>query len=318
WGADAAASVRFVGRLARRVLTTRQWQVARLPVETWRPSARLTAPLHWRSAPNDNFWADPHVVVDEGRAWMLVEELDMAVGRGAIRLLEVIGDDVAPHGILLRTRHHLSYPQTYRTAQGWLGTVETCAAHNPVYTFDRLGAPWRPAQGLPPLPPHLADPVLLLDGGQVTGVLGTDARVDPDSVVVRFDLDRSAGRWRRDDASVRVSVINGRGGGTLDVRRGLRATQDCAGVYGRALEIIDYPETDPPNVRWRLDGQEFGPGPDADGRRQGGMHTLTWADGAGPNGDEVVAWCDGWHIRATPRGWLLDLRERQHLDECEG
>lgn len=320
--ADVAGTARFAGRLVRRVLGVRQWQVARLRIDPDHPTVAGGAikQLRWHSAPNINFWADPHVVVDGVRAWMLVEELDMTVGRGAIRLLELDGDDLAPHGIVLRTDHHLSYPQTYRTPGGWLGTVETCAAFNPIYRFDHLGAPWQRAEELPALPPHLADPVLLFDddGAEVVGVLGTDAQLDPDSVVVAYRLDRAARNWRRDDGAVRVSVINGRGGGTLDTRRRIRATQDCAGRYGRGVELIRFPETDPPEVLWRLDGAEHAPAPEVAGRRQSGMHTLSWADGAGRDGDETIVWCDGWHTRPTARGWLWDLSERQHLEQCQG
>ena len=305
----------FGMRLLKRVVTAQQWRIARLPGTA--PLADLMAddgwprtPLKWRSKPGPGFWADPAVVSD-GRTWVLVEELDMVTCRGAIRLLEALGDEVIPHAIVLRTDHHLSFPQVYRTPTGWLATVETCARHNPIYTFDAIGDPWRPAAGLPPLPPASADPVLLFDAaGVVTGVLATDAAVDPDSVVVQYSLDAANQTWQRVEASIRVSAVNGRGGGTLDVARGLRATQDCAGEYGRAAEVIAYPERDPAETLLRITGRRTGRA--VDGTRQRGVHTLTWTD------DAAEMWADGWRRRPTALGWLWDAKERSHLETCEG
>lgn len=320
--ADALGGVWFAGRIAERVASVRQWQLGRIPGR--KPIRLLLAsdgtpprPVRWHSAPTPDFWADPHVLATEGGDFLLVEELDMETGRGAIRLLEIEGDDIAPLGIVLRTDHHLSYPQVYRVGDRWLATVETCARHNPIYTFDRVGDPWRVADDLPPLPPHLADPVLLIappdddptGTPQVNGLIGTDARVDPDAVVVQYTLDRDR-TWRRLDRATRVDVRNGRGGGTLDLARGLRATQDCSGEYGRAVELLGFPETQPPDVIIRVDTATVGP--DDGGHHQRGLHTLSWSDSG------TTVWADGWHRRLTPLGWLWDQRERRHLDHCTG
>lgn len=313
--ANAAGTARFLGRIANRVTSVVDWKVAAVPGpapldDLIARGGRPSRPLRWCAAPTLGFWADPFVLRDNGTTWLLVEELDYATGLGAIRLLEVVGDDVVPHQILLRTDHHLSFPQVYRSAGRWLATVETCARHNPIYTFDRLGDPWRPAD-LPALPPHLADPVLTFDGdGAVTGVLGTDAQVNGDTVVVDFTLDAATGTWVRRDDAVRVSVFNGRGGGTLDPFRNLRATQDCAGVYGRAVEVTRIDQQDPADVVLRIEGGTVGR--DARGRATVGLHTLTWT----PDGEH--AWLDGWRRRRTPLGWLWDIKERQHLDSCHG
>ena len=313
--AQVVGTTGFAKRLVERVATAQQWRIARLPgteplADLIRDEGRLRAPLKWRAKPGPGFWADPCVVADK-RTWVIVEELDMVTCRGAIRLLETVGDDVIPHAILLRTAHHLSFPQVYRTPHGWLATVETCARHNPIYTFDVLGDPWRPAPQLPALPPALADPVLIFDeAGEVSGVLATDAAVDPDSVVVAYALDREAGQWHRLEDAVRVSAINGRGGGTLDPVRGLRATQDCAGAYGRAAEVIAFPEREPAKTLVRVSGRSAGRS--ADGTRQRGVHTLTWSV------DATEMWSDGWHRRPTALGWLWDIKERSHMERCEG
>ncbi len=322
--ADAIGAVWFAGRLAMRFGSVRQWQVGRLRTPEAMPNLlesgpRVAAPTRWISAPTPDFWADPFLLTVDGQEYLFVEELDMATGKGAIRMLAVSGAEVAPLGIVLRTEHHLSYPQVYRLNGRWIATVETCGAFNPIYTFESPGDPWVQARDLPALPSHIADPTLLLDGPpigtdspdatRIVGLIGTDAAVDADAVVVALTL-TDDGDWQRDDDAVRVSVINGRAGGTLDPTRGLRATQDCSGVYGRAVELLAFPETDPVDVALRVDAGSAGE--DARGRRQRGLHTLTWSP------DGAHAWIDGWHRRPTPFGWLWDRRERQHLDICQG
>lgn len=330
--ANAREAVRFAGRMVQRLTSARTWEISRVTPPRGllspdrEPDTPTVADLHpaaWRSPATADFWADPFVLVDGDNVWILVEELDFSVGRGIIRLLEAHGDDVVPRGVLLRTEHHLSYPQVYRVGDRWLATVETCARHNPIYTFNQIGDPWRPADDLPPLPPHLADPTLIFDGEQLTGVVGTDAEVDENAVFVRFTLDSDGVRWRRDDAAVRVDVRNSRGGGTLDPARGLRVVQDCSGGYGQAVEVLDvsHPGTssplrstepgDQPTVLARFDRSSVAPDA-AHARPQEGVHTLSWD----PSGEHV--WADGWHHRPTAFGWRWYGKERQHLDVCEG
>lgn len=312
--ANAMGLLHFTTRTMTRATTALQWRVAKIPgpdplralVQDGNPPP---APLSWQTAPLPDFWADPFVLNGEP-SLLFVEELNMSTGRGVIRLLEISGTEVLPGPVVLRTDHHLSYPQLYRAAQGWLATVETCERHNPIYTFDAPGEPWRPAD-LPALPPHLGDPVLTFhEDGTVAGVVGTDAQTDADSVIVRYDLDRSSRTWLRHDDSVRVSVVNGRGGGTLDSARSWRATQDCAGTYGRAVEVLRIRRGRSPETLRRITPDSLGVG--TDGKRPSGVHTLSWT----ADGSEL--WCDSWIRRPTPLGWLWDMRERSHLSSCQG
>lgn len=302
--AKAAGMARFAREEAWKTVSQIQWRVARIPGDTplddiLEPGRTPLPTLRWHAAAAPGFWADPCVVTDGERTVLFVEELHMSDGRGFIRALDVHGDELRPGAVVLATDHHLSFPQVYRTTAGWLATVETCKAHNPIYTFDRLGDEWRPSD-LPPLPAHIADPVLRVSEGEVTGLIGTDATVNPDAVVVEYALE---GRhWTRLDDRVRVSARNGRGGGTLDQVRGLRATQDCRGFYGRALEVLT--DSQPPALVRRLQGHTV--------NSARGVHTLTWS----PDGDEV--WCDAWRRRPTLRGRQLFNAEIQHLSTCSG
>lgn len=310
-----AEVVRTARRGYEQAFFNRRWAVARVHAPGGLAGIRggtgnlLVGP--WCQAPGDDFWADPFIVDDSDQKWLYVEEMHRSVGRGVIRALQVTGDEVAPGPVVHQTQHHLSYPQLYRTPDRWLATVETCAAHNPIMTFDDLGGPWRESE-LPPLPRHLADPVLEFDGTAVCGVVGTDAQVDPDSVLVRYRLQPGTGAWIRDESAVRIDIRSTRGGGNLDVAAGIRATQDCAGDYGRAITLTQWPATDGTRVLGKIRGEQITPAPGQ--WTPEGVHTLTWTTG----GKDPQFWCDGWHRQWTTRAWRLERLERTHLDVCRG
>ena len=238
--ANRRGRIRFLGRLARAILTVRNWQVGHVQVDLDRlvSGRQLIGRVHWRGPTRRAFWADPCIFDDGHTTWLFVEDLSRRSGLGRIRGLQVSGEYLSQSRILLQTEHHLSFPQIYRVPGRWLATVETCAAQNPIYTFDHLGEPWRPADDLPAMPAGLADAVVRFDdSGQPESATGTDASLDPDSVFVKWDL--RDGKWQRDDTAIFVDVHSARGGGTDDDARGYRAVQDCAGTYGSALMVVD-------------------------------------------------------------------------------
>ncbi len=295
---DAAGAVWFAGRLVRAAVTYREWACA--PIAALDPEqGRLTRCGEWQSGPR-RFWADPFLLSTAVGDWLFMEELDRTTGLGHIVAAPVRGGtlDISAVRRVLATDHHLSFPQLQWVDGRWLATVETCAAHNPVYTFDAPGEPWRSIDDLPPLPPHTADPVIDFETGWL---IGTDARTDPDSVGIRYRL--NDGAWHADPGSVSVDVGWRRGAGTWDRDRGWRAVQDCAGTYGRAVGLVDS-RSDAPLAKWSVP-EVVG----AHGWR--GVHSLTWsASGA--------TWIDGWRRRPSLLGWRLRLVERHHLASCQG
>ena len=301
----------FAGRVARAAATYRQWGIARLPAGS--VDALLTGTpgdcrdLTWHSPEPNRFWADPCVVADDMGCWVFVEELDRTTGRGHIRAVRWEGSDLVPGGIVHSSHHHMSFPQVQFTGGRWLATVETCAATNPVLTFDRPGEPWRLASDLPALPPHLADPVLVIGAdGLPQRVVATDAQTSPDTNYVEHV--RDGDRWVRTPSATYVDITTARGGGTRLPE--VRAVQDCATVYGRALCLV-------PTRDWH--GTVYGDplavlsGSDVDGDwTAGGVHTLTWTP------DQEQVWIDGWRRRPAVTGGYRRWVERRHPRECDG
>ncbi len=305
--ANRYGTMRFVGRVARAAFTVRNWQVGYLDagIEDLVAGGASGGRVRWQGPTRRSFWADPCICGDNDGTWLFVEDLGRVSGLGAIRAVRTEGPALCEDRVVLSTEHHLSFPQIYRVAGRWLATVETCGTPNPIYTFDHLGDPWRAADDLPAMPPHLADAVVTFDAdGQPLSITGTDASIDPDSVFVRWDF--QDGSWRRDDTAVFVDVHTARGGGTDDAGRGYRAVQDCAGTYGAAVALVDnegnqllrWTGDDVRSVWWQ--------------RPRKGVHTLTWTS------DGRQVWIDGWLRRVSPVGGLLRLRERSHAAACRG
>lgn len=313
--ASARGHAAFVGRVARAAVTYRQWGIARLDaraVSNLLGGGPVASRLEWHSPPPDHFWADPAVVAaDEADAcWVFVEELAYATGRGHIRALWWDGRVLHRGAVVYATDHHLSYPQIQRVGGRWVATVETCAAANPMMTFDRPGDPWRVAADLPALPPHMADAVVEFDvAGSPVRVFATDAATSPDAVYVEHR--HVDGLWSRDPSRTYVDVRSARGGGTWDSDLGVRAVQDCAGSYGMALSLV-------PDQGWRgarsgavrahLDGESVPLG----SWRPAGVHTLAWTP------DQEHVWLDGWRRRGSAVGGYRRLVERRHLASCKG
>ena len=307
------ANTALAGRVVRAAMTYRQWGVARLPARTLDhliERRQLSGRLEWHSPPPSFFWADPTVVSHDGQCWLFLEELDRKTGRGHIRALRWLDGILQRGPVVYTTPHHLSYPQVQFVGGRWLATVETCAAANPILTFDSLGDPWRVCSDLSALPPHMADPVVVFrSDGTPDRLISTDAMTGPDTNYVEHIYEED--RWVRDPCATYVDITSARGGGTRDPLRGVRAVQDCAGGYGLRLGVV--PDTDWSGTVYgepltRLDPDDV---PLSDWQ-PAGVHTLTWTP------DQEQVWIDGWRRQPSAVGGYRRIVERRHLRQCEG
>lgn len=243
------------------------------------------------------YWADPFPVVDNGRFWIFAEEFDFRAGLGSIVALRIEGEEVVARVRVLAGSHHYAFPQIHRTDEGWLASVDTCDPTGQIHVFQDLGTPWRPAPWR--LPRWTVDPALAQaeDGRWI--MVGSSP-LDP----VRYE------QWSTDDATLRTwrhapdlvwrSPAVGRSGGTLDLERGLRVSQDCARTYGEAVSIAKFSEGERPDtVVRRIDGRDLGHGFD-------GTHTLAWTR------DGLTMVADAWTRRVHPSAVPHRVRERRH------
>lgn len=106
-----ATAARCYGRRLRNKLRKKtaraQWHIR------WGTGAAHGLSVHRLNKltpPADRFWADPFPYTLDDRTWLFVEELLYEADRGRIVALEVEGDKVVSHHVVLDLDHHLSYP----------------------------------------------------------------------------------------------------------------------------------------------------------------------------------------------------------------
>lgn len=106
-----ATAVRTYARpFGRKIISTLwriQWQVF------WGHGDALDVSIHRLNRivpPPDRLWADPFPASRDGRIWIFVEEMFYANDRGRIVALEVEGNEVIDHRVIMERPFHLSYP----------------------------------------------------------------------------------------------------------------------------------------------------------------------------------------------------------------
>lgn len=297
--------------------------------------APLSGPL-LTSPKRDTFWADPFPIrAADGSLWVFVEEMHRWLGLGAIVALQVDQGRVLQRKVVLRGRHHYSFPQVHMDDGTWLATVQSCDPMAPMYTFAGLGEPWLPTLRL--LPAGLIDPAVSApwrpaghgrivdsDPADVEFALGLrrsandDVAMGPDWFMVAtttgnefagYTQWKAAGGidWREQPVQRFENAQLARSGGNLDGARGLRVAQDCAENYGVATSILTW-------APWRQgEGKLLRRVNAADiAHAVMGTHTLSWT----ADGNTVVA--DVWRYRRQVKSAAHRVLERRHTAVCRG
>lgn len=307
----------------RAALDTRfrrtHWQVGLL--ETPSPVTQLLTgderiDVRWLKPPSRRcYWADPSLTVDvDGSLWIFLEEFPIREGNGRIVAVRHTPGGVTDIKTVLEDEHHRALPRVQRVADRWLATVDTCQSPAPVFTFERLGQPWRPLPGAF-LPPFAVDPMLSRNGDDWSVIL-TNWTLDEGSACETW---HSHGGppfdWHRDDSLGFADPVRGRGAGQLDTVQGIRAVQDCSWGYGLKTSLVRLkagPEGRPQSLATLLPQR-------LSGRRWENTHTLAWVPKSPSEGS-----VEGPHYVVLDAGWskvdvswpFLRKRELQHLKAC--
>lgn len=256
--------------------------------------ARPNRPLSVRwfdAAGKGRWWADPCSVADGSSKWLFVEEFDRRLGHGRIVGLKVLDGRKTERHVVLSDDHHRALPRIWRSHGKWLATVDTCQSPAPIFTFEQLGDCWVPIDGAF-LPKNLSDPVITENAQRwtLTGSLTTEIE---DAVTRTWTSPETHETsqpgnlaWVPDGTRARVDIASARGGGSIDVKRQIRAVQDCSPTYGSAVSVIAHPTVGEQRVipLVRLDGSTIV----GSSKEIHGMHTLAWT----PGGNFLVT--DGW------------------------
>jgi hypothetical protein len=242
--------------LARRVLRPRRidtWNIGLRRVATaLDPESRAVIPedFRWISPPPGHFWADPFLVERAGQAWIVFEDYDYSLKRGAIACAPLESDGtLGPVRTVLRRPYHLSYPCVFEH-DGEVFMVPEASSTERVELYRAQAFPerWVAERTLltlrtvdsTPFPAHgrwwmFTTPVVVAHSSTVT---------------VLYSADRLDGEWRLHPTPVSADVRFARcAGRVLEFGGSLyRVSQDCSLRYGYAIRF---------NRILTLDGQNY-------------------------------------------------------------
>jgi hypothetical protein len=306
-----AAVGRAVGRVARAAtqrlwhgaFIRRDWEVGVGQCgEDAEPWSVVPRGLRWFGPrKRTQFWADPCVAKsDPDGATLFVEEFDYRAGYGKIVMLHVQGNAVKDRVVVLDDGHHHAFPQIVRNGAEWVATTDSCCDPAPIYRFASLGDLWVPVSGAF-MPPALTDPIVITHDERWLAV-GTDRRVDSASWSVAYSSDTLGQPWTPLlPHPLFVDASCARGGGSLDVGRRVRVTQDCSTGYGDAVCVVPWSPGEATaaarSIREPL-------------AAVAGTHTIAWGD----EGGWVAA--DRCVYRFSLFAWRHRLKERVVRRSC--
>jgi hypothetical protein len=240
-----------LGRIALRLFYHEQWFVVVGRGQDLMPDPGSKSKW-FLNPPVDCFWADPFPIENDGRVWILLEELPFATQRGHLAAVELFADgSYGEAQTIMMPESHLSYPFIF----AWQGELYLL----PEAGESREVTLWRCEQ----FPDRWTKAATLL-----THVCFTDATLieheglwwlfltigEPDGICLQDELhlyyaNSPLGPWTSHiENPVKSDARNSRPAGNLFYQNGVlyRPAQDCATRYGKAVVLnrIDQLDTE--------------------------------------------------------------------------
>ncbi len=193
--------------------------------------------------PGTHFYADPFVVVVDGRSWVLVEDLDHATDRG--RIAAIPFDDEGPCGPavpVLEEPWHLSYPFPI-TIDGVLHIMPESSTAGDLGLYRCIAFPDRWERVATLVEEPIADATVVEHAGRwwMFSTLD-DGRGGWSDLGVVHHAPSPTGPWRRlDGGPATIDARLARPAGRAFVRDGrlFRPVQDCSRTYGGAVHVVE-------------------------------------------------------------------------------
>lgn len=229
----------FAIQKLRDVAMHEQWMVA-FSFDSHDPRA-----FHRIEPPKDRLYADPFVIqepaVDNNRAWIFVEEMLFAEGRGVLAVIEARRDGTwSPPVRILERPYHLSYPCVFRwngafymvPETGGSGTVQLFRATDFPYGWEQVSVLLRDLEAVDATP--------FEHDGRWWMYLTTPSTPNVYDELSLYTAATPEGPWTPHRLNPLLSdLAGGRCAGRPFERHGtlVRAAQDSAKRYGHAMEL---------------------------------------------------------------------------------
>jgi hypothetical protein len=197
--------------------------------------------FHRIEPPKDRMWADPFVIQDGDRAWIFVEEMLFAEGRGVLAVIEAHRDGTwSPPVRILERPYHLSYPCVFRWNGAFYMVPET-GGDRTVQLFRATDFPHRWEQVSVLLRDlEAVDATPFEYEGRWWMYLTTPSTPNVYDDLSLYSAETPLGPWKPHRRNPLLSdIVGGRCAGRPFPHNGklLRAAQDGAKRYGHAMQL---------------------------------------------------------------------------------
>lgn len=233
----------FIRKLYLAMFRSEQWVLLVGEHDDVRDAGALE---HFRKLipPPDRFWADPFVVVHAGEHYVFFEEMLYERGIGHLACIHLNQENGHSEPVkVLEQPYHLSYPFVFNYQGQYYMIPETAANHSvELYRCEEFPHRWafekKLMDGV-----EAYDATLQEHGGKwwMFVSMRTHASCSPNEALYLFHADSPLStEWQAHPQNPVVSrASHARPGGRLFESEGrlYRPSQNCAGVYGRGLNI---------------------------------------------------------------------------------
>jgi hypothetical protein len=210
------------------------------------------------ASPADRFWADPFPIIKNGKHYIFFEELLRKTNKGHISVMEV-----DPSGVMLQKKdiiqktYHMSYPQLVEQGSDLYMIPETSANKTiEVYKCVTFPDQWEFVRNLMEAV-SATDTTLFFHNNRwwLFTSLKVSKHTDVSELHVFYADDLLSSSWVSHPRNpVNTDIRYERGAGNIFTADDhlYRPSQDCSGVYGKAINFNEIISLDPANYEEKL------------------------------------------------------------------
>jgi hypothetical protein len=201
--------------------------------------------FNWMKAPKDKFWADPFVITKDGFHYIFIEEYLYKTEKGHISVLKLNDKgELLSNEILIEKPYHMSYPNVFMQGDSYYMVPET-GSNNTIelYKCSEFPNKWEFVKNIME-DISAKDTTFFFYNDKwwlFTSIIERNsATISFNELFLYFSDDLFTSNWQSHPQNPIVSDQKlSRSAGKIYINENkiYRPSQDCSGIYGRALNI---------------------------------------------------------------------------------
>jgi hypothetical protein len=201
--------------------------------------------FNWMKAPKDKFWADPFVITKDGFHYIFIEEYLYKTGKGHISVLKLNDKgELLSNEMLIEKPYHMSYPNVFMQGDSYYMVPET-GSNNTIELYKCTEFPnkWEFVKNIMENI-SAKDTTFFFYNDKwwlFTSIIERNsATISFNELFLYFSDDLFSSNWQSHPQNPIVSDQKlSRSAGKIFINENkiYRPSQDCSGIYGRALNI---------------------------------------------------------------------------------